>query len=274
MVEAVCDEMERELRLLGATAIEDRLQDGVPETIADLKVAGIKIWVATGDKMETAIGTYQSPPPFPYEFGLMVSDAAIGRSTNLIAEDSNIIVIRGGDQGLPVYQQMIHAIEDFFPDSGILDEYGVVTRAPKSPSADSTMAHPLRRLSMGIHDIVGHDNGKRSGGFVLVIDGTALGNALPDDDHKSLLLRLATQCEGVICCRVSPLQKALVVKMVKDGLSVMTLAIGDGANDVSMIQAADVGVGISGEEGLQAVNSSDYAIAQVSEGLGSFRPCC
>jgi phospholipid-translocating ATPase len=89
------------------------------------------------------------------------------------------------------------------------------------------------------------------------------------------------QCEGVICCRVSPLQKALVVKLVKDGLGVMTLAIGDGANDVSMIQvhtsepfcqlqplmrsmkAADVGVGISGEEGLQAVNSSDYAIAQV-----------
>ena len=71
------------------------------------------------------------------------------------------------------------------------------------------------------------------------------------------------QCEGVICCRVSPLQKALVVKLVKEGVGAMTLAIGDGANDVSMIQAADVGVGISGEEGLQAVNSSDYAIAQV-----------
>ena len=87
--------------------------------------------------------------------------------------------------------------------------------------------------------------------------------ALSDDKHKHLLLRLAMQCEGVICCRVSPLQKALVVKLVKDGLGAMTLAIGDGANDVSMIQAADVGVGISGEEGLQAVNSSDYAIAQV-----------
>lgn len=71
-------------------------------------------------------------------------------------------------------------------------------------------------------------------------------------------------CEGVICCRVSPLQKALIVKLVKDGIGAMTLAIGDGANDVSMIQAADIGVGISGEEGLQAVNSSDYAIAQVS----------
>jgi phospholipid-translocating ATPase len=57
-IEEVCDELERDLRLLGATAIEDRLQDGVPETIADLKKAGIKVWVATGDKMETAIGVF------------------------------------------------------------------------------------------------------------------------------------------------------------------------------------------------------------------------
>ena len=60
--------------------------------------------------------------------------------------------------------------------------------------------------------------------------------ALSDEQHKSLLLSLAMQCEGVICCRVSPLQKALVVNLVKHGLGVMTLAIGDGANDVSMIQ--------------------------------------
>ena len=70
------------------------------------------------------------------------------------------------------------------------------------------------------------------------------------------------ECEGVVCCRVSPKQKASVVKLVKNSIDTMTLAIGDGANDVNMIQAADVGVGISGEEGLQAVNSSDFAIAQ------------
>jgi magnesium-transporting ATPase (P-type) len=113
------------------------------------------------------------------------------------------------------------------------------------------------------------------------IDANVNKQALGDEKHKHLLLRLAMQCEAVICCRVSPLQKALVVKLIKNGLSVMTLAIGDGANDVSMIQvlvrcitrrdakpdllpqAADVGVGIAGEEGLQAVNASDYAIAQV-----------
>jgi phospholipid-translocating ATPase len=60
-IEAVSNEIEQDLRLLGATAIEDKLQDGVPETIADLKRAGIKIWVATGDKLETAIGMLLSP---------------------------------------------------------------------------------------------------------------------------------------------------------------------------------------------------------------------
>ncbi|KAJ7706920.1 hypothetical protein B0H17DRAFT_1034845 [Mycena rosella] len=246
LIEAVSDEIEHDLRLLGATAIEDRLQDGVPETIADLKRAGIKVWVATGDKLETAI--------------------AIGHSTNLIGKESNIIVIRGGDDGSrPVYEQMIRAVEDFFPESGVLDEQGVVVPMhPRVSSAASATErpYPLRRVNTGISSIVGENNGDRPGGFVLVIDGTALGHALVDEQHKGLLLRLAMLCEGVICCRVSPLQKALVVRLVKDGIGAMTLAIGDGANDVSMIQMADIGVGISGEEGLQAVNSSDYAIAQ------------
>ncbi|GLB34572.1 putative cation transport ATPase (P-type) (TC 3.A.3) family, type IV subfamily protein [Lyophyllum shimeji] len=236
-MEAVCNELEQDLRLLGATAIEDRLQDGVPETIADLKRAGIRIWVATGDKLETAI--------------------AIGRSTNLIANDSNIIIIRGGNEGRTVYQQMLHAIDKFFPDSGL--GAGDLPR-PSTSSRDHNI--PLQRINSGVSSVVGSQNGDLPGGFVLVIDGAALLDAFEDEENKGLLLRLATMCEGVICCRVSPLQKALIVRLVKDGLGVMTLAIGDGANDVSMIQAADVGVGISGEEGLQAVNSSDYAIAQ------------
>jgi phospholipid-translocating ATPase len=149
---------------------------------------------------------------------------------------------------------MTRAVEEFFPDTDVPVKEGTAT-------SDSG-PYPLRRLSTGVPSIVGEGNGTRPGGYVLVIDGTALDHVLVDDQSKKLLLHLGTRCEGVICCRVSPLQKALVVKLVKDGLHVMTLAIGDGANDVSMIQAADVGVGITGEEGLQAVNSSDYAIAQ------------
>ncbi|KAJ6515969.1 phospholipid-translocating ATPase [Mycena sanguinolenta] len=240
-IEAVSDELERDLRLLGATAIEDKLQDGVPETIADLKRAGIKIWVATGDKLETAI--------------------AIGKSTNLITPDSNIIIIRGGnDRGRTIQQQMQFAIEKYFPESDAAEMVEVSRRGMSA--AQGEPFYPLERMETGVTSIVGSENGDRPGGFVLVIDGTALLHAFDGAENKALLLRLATMCEGVICCRVSPLQKALIVRLVKDGLGSMTLAIGDGANDVSMIQAADVGIGISGEEGLQAANSSDYAIAQ------------
>ncbi|KAJ7228736.1 hypothetical protein GGX14DRAFT_414568 [Mycena pura] len=233
-IEAISEELERDLRLLGATAIEDKLQDGVPETIADLKRAGIKIWVATGDKLETAI--------------------AIGKSTNLITSDSNIIIIRGGnDRGRTIQQQMQIAIESYFSET---------EAANVTSDLEGERVYPLQRMDTGVTSIVGEHNGERPGGFVLVIDGTALAHALYGDDNKALLLRLATLCDGVICCRVSPLQKALIVRLVKEGLGSMCLAIGDGANDVSMIQAADVGIGISGEEGRQAVNASDYAIAQ------------
>lgn len=97
--------------------------------------------------------------------------------------------------------------------------------------------------------------------LALVIDGKSLTFALEKDLEKQFL-DLAVMCKAVICCRVSPLQKALVVKLVKRHLKAILLAIGDGANDVSMIQAAHVGVGISGVEGLQAARSADVAIGQ------------
>jgi phospholipid-translocating ATPase len=95
----------------------------------------------------------------------------------------------------------------------------------------------------------------------IVIDGESLKLVLHDELRQRFLL-LCKQCRSVLCCRVSPSQKAAVVQLVKNGLDVMALAIGDGANDVAMIQEADVGVGIAGEEGRQAVMSSDYAIGQ------------
>ena len=97
--------------------------------------------------------------------------------------------------------------------------------------------------------------------YGLVITGPALGHALePDIEHD--LLKVALKCRAVICCRVTPLQKAQVVQLVKRTQAAVTLSIGDGANDVSMIKEAHIGVGISGEEGTQAVLASDYSIAQ------------
>ncbi|CAB4417261.1 unnamed protein product [Rhizophagus irregularis] len=240
--------LKKDLILLGATAIEDRLQDGVPECIATLKRAGIKIWVLTGDKMETAI--------------------SIGFSTCLLSRDMNLIIVRGGAYGESgsAYEQMRNAVEKFFPTDQDIQN-NIRSQVPPVMSVNSvprpSTSH-AREMSLGrsLSIISGVSNSPRPGGHALIIDGVALKYALEEPWSRNLLLDLACRCKGVICCRVSPLQKAKVVELVKEGKNVMTCAIGDGANDVSMIQAAHIGIGVAGEEGLQAVMASDYAIAQ------------
>lgn len=192
--------IERDLFFLGATAIEDRLQDGVPETISTLQTAGIKIWVLTGDRQETAIN--------------------IGMSCKLISEDMTLLIVN--EENSHDTRNSIQAKLD-------------AVRSAAANGEQDTLA--------------------------LVIDGKSLTFALEKELEK-LFLELALMCKAVVCCRVSPLQKALVVKLVKRNLKKLLLAIGDGANDVSMIQAAHVGVGISGLEGLQAARSADVSIAQ------------
>ncbi|XP_041653366.1 phospholipid-transporting ATPase IA isoform X2 [Cheilinus undulatus] len=190
--------IEKNLQLLGATAIEDKLQDKVPETIETLMKADIKIWILTGDKQETAIN--------------------IGHSCKLLTKNMGMLVIN----------------ED------TLDR----TR--------ETLSHHCGLLGDALY---------KENDFALIIDGKTLKYALTFG-VRQYFLDLALSCKAVICCRVSPLQKSEVVEMVKKQVKVITLAIGDGANDVGMIQTAHVGVGISGNEGLQAANSSDYSIAQ------------
>ncbi|NXH22469.1 AT10B ATPase, partial [Bucco capensis] len=95
----------------------------------------------------------------------------------------------------------------------------------------------------------------------LVIDGQTL-NIIFQGGLEKKFLELTRHCRSVLCCRSTPLQKSMVVKLIRRQLKVMTLSIGDGANDVSMIQAADVGIGISGQEGMQAVMASDFAISR------------
>uniref|UniRef100_A0A8D3D7I8 Phospholipid-transporting ATPase n=1 Tax=Scophthalmus maximus TaxID=52904 RepID=A0A8D3D7I8_SCOMX len=166
------EEIEKDLLLLGATAVEDKLQDGVPQTIEQLTKADIKIWVLTGDKQETAEN--------------------IGYSCNMLREEMKEIFVMAANTA-----------------EGVL-----------------------------------------FGAFAL------------EKDLRLELLRTACMCQTVICCRVTPLQKAQVVQLVKKYKQAITLAIGDGANDVSMIKAAHIGVGISGQEGMQAVLSSDFSFAQ------------
>ncbi|KKA28944.1 hypothetical protein TD95_004671 [Thielaviopsis punctulata] len=223
-LEAVAELIEQELTLLGGTAIEDRLQDGVPDTIALLGEAGIKLWVLTGDKVETAIN--------------------IGFSCNLLNNDMELINLKVDED----------------PTGKTTDEE-VVDRL----SAEITKHLKIFGLTGDDADLaaakLNHEAPSATHG--IVIDGFTLRFVLHKDLKQKFLL-LCKQCKSVLCCRVSPAQKAAVVSMVKNGLDVMTLSIGDGANDVAMIQEADVGVGIAGVEGRQAVMSSDYAIAQFS----------
>lgn len=213
-MDSVSDEIEHDLMLLGGTAIEDRLQDGVPRTISLLADGGIKLWVLTGDKVETAIN--------------------IGFSCNLLDNEMKLLVIRieGDDRG-SVPAQIDEYLYQNFNMQGDYDELEAAKADHSSPS----------------------------GRFAVVIDGDALRLAMNPALQVKFLL-LCKQCRAVLCCRVSPAQKAAVVKLVRNRLEVMTLAIGDGANDVAMIQEANVGVGIAGEEGRQAVMSSDYAFGQ------------
>ena len=97
----------------------------------------------------------------------------------------------------------------------------------------------------------------------LLVEASALGIILEDPKFKANFIKISKTAEAVICCRVSPGQKAEVVRLIKeDDEETITLAIGDGANDVSMIREAHIGVGLFGNEGMSAVNSSDFALGE------------
>ncbi|KAL8170494.1 hypothetical protein V2J09_022298 [Rumex salicifolius] len=200
----VAAEVEKNLKLLGATAIEDKLQKGVPEAIESLRKAGIKVWVLTGDKQETAI--------------------SIGYSSKLLTGEMTQTIINGNtkDSCRRYLQEALASIKK------------------------------RRRVSSD-------DEGSEvAASNALIIDGTSLVYILDSELEEEV----AKHCSVVLCCRTAPLQKAGIVALIKNRTSDMTLAIGDGANDVSMIQEADVGVGISGQEGRQAVMASDFAMGQ------------
>ncbi|CAE6474741.1 unnamed protein product [Rhizoctonia solani] len=209
--------IEHNLLILGATALEDKLQEGVPDAIEQLHRAGIKLWILTGDKLQTAI--------------------EIGYSCNLLKSDMEVMIISATTAD------------------------GARTQIEAGLNKIASVLGPPnvnRRFSIGANN-----GGRQAGssGFAVVIDGDTLRFAL-DDSLKPLFLNLGTQCDTVVCCRVSPAQKAQTVKLVKDGKNAMTLSIGDGANDVAMIQEANIGCGLMGLEGSQAAMSADYAFGQ------------
>ena len=158
-IEDVAAELERDLTLVGATAIEDKLQDGVPETIANLLKANVKVWVLTGDKQETAIN--------------------IGHSCRLLSKDVPLIALN-------------------------------------TTSLDTTREEIMKELQ---------NTADNSDDVSLIIDGKTLIHAL-DDSLRRDFIELCTRCTSVICCRVSPIQKAEMVELVQEYTGAISLAIG------------------------------------------------
>ncbi|KAL4967384.1 aminophospholipid-translocating P4-type ATPase NEO1 [Aspergillus stella-maris] len=190
MQKVVSEHLERELELLGVTGVEDRLQRDVKPSLELLRNAGVKIWMLTGDKVETA--------------------RCVAISAKLVA--------RG---------QYIHTVAKV-----------------KDKSAAQEALDFLRNKT----------------DCCLLIDGESL--ALMLTQFRSAFISVAVLLPAVIACRCSPTQKAEVADLIRQHTKKRVCCIGDGGNDVSMIQAADVGIGIVGKEGRQASLAADFSITQ------------
>ncbi|XP_077408203.1 phospholipid-transporting ATPase IH isoform X3 [Vanacampus margaritifer] len=212
------DIIEKDLILLGATAVEDRLQEEAADTIESLHKAGMKVWVLTGDKMETAAATCYASKLFH-------------RNTQILELTTK-----------RTEEQSLHDV--------LFDLSRTVLRQHGGMSRD---------ISGLLGDYMDYG---------LIIDGATLSKVMKPSqeesnsgNYKEIFLEICRNCSAVLCCRMAPLQKAQIVKLIKTSKEhPITLAIGDGANDVSMILEAHVGIGIMGKEGRQAVRNSDYAI--------------
>uniref|UniRef100_UPI00358ECF14 phospholipid-transporting ATPase IF isoform X2 n=1 Tax=Myxine glutinosa TaxID=7769 RepID=UPI00358ECF14 len=207
LIEEAFASIEQQYHLIGVTAVEDKLQEEVPQTIVQLGLAGIALWVLTGDKRETAVN--------------------IGYSCGLFSHD-----------------MVIHSFTNDHPDGLRNAELALGLISPSE-------------LINGVQDV--QATGKRADTpHGLVIEGSCVAKLLSD---RPRLQAVCQRVSAVVCCRMSPLQKAEIVRFVKElPGSPITLAVGDGANDVSMIQEAHVGIGLVGKEGRQAARNSDYAI--------------
>ena len=209
--------IEKDLCLLGISGIEDKLQANVGDTIDALRQAGIKVWMLTGDKRETAVN--------------------IGLATSLLSTVGMYkVIIDGSIANGPGFSQLLTRTREEFQ--------AIVERGSgKGKMLLPPEAHGAREVA-------------------LVIDGAGLEAVFRSPEYREIFAEIVSYCTSVICCRTSPDQKGQIVRLIKDTRKCVTVAVGDGANDCNMIQAANIGIGINGEEGRQAFNASDYGITE------------
>ena len=216
--------VEHHMDLLGCSAVDDQLQLHVPECIDFLLAAGLKIIVVTGDKKETAV--------------------TIARQSHLIHQNSRVLYLTGNtrDQAKESLNECLIALS-LSTGSDTSNELQTID-IQNIPTPPNDLSNDLNKFTS------------------LAVDGICLELLLAFD--RSRILRAFTSVHSIVCYRSTPLQKAMVVRLVKKDMQLTTLAIGDGANDVSMILEAHVGVGILGKEGAHAAMSSDFVIHRFS----------
>lgn len=214
---SVFDEIEKDLQLVGCSAIEDKLQEGVPDTIYTMLKCGIRVWVLTGDKQDTAI--------------------EIAKSCKLIDESMRILNL---------------STDPYLAGARLRD---IADQLEVEKFQDEDKNIDLDNVSMLMKESSEKD-------ISIVIDGATLSKLFENEELKRLFFLISIAAKSVLCCRVTPKEKANVVNLVKTNGKWITLSIGDGANDVPMIMEAHIGVGIIGKEGTQAVRSADYAIGK------------
>lgn len=238
--------IERDLVLQGVTGVEDRLQDQVPETIKCLRDAGIKIWMLTGDKVETAREIATSA-------GLLNPGCELLELTESTCTDKSEI------------KQRLLSISKSLGIDFELDNGERFLRRVKATRASSE---------------------KKDASFSIIIDGAILAEIFSGSlascefasEYKrfedivssvssieKLFVQICCKCHTVIFARFAPSQKGNIVRIVRKHMNEVTLAVGDGANDCNMIQTANVGIGIRGLEGNQAFLTADYGITSFKD---------
>ncbi|CXJ22142.1 phospholipid-transporting ATPase, putative [Plasmodium berghei] len=192
-MEKILDLVEKNIKVLAITGVEDKLQEGVGKTIEMLYNSGIKVWVLTGDKIETAI--------------------CICKNANIKKKKHNIYIFRH---------------ENIKSTSQLIREFNSILN-----NIDS---------------------------YVLFFDNIIIQNCIKYIPNA--FVDFVANARAVVCCRCSPIEKKEIALMIKTIKRKKILCIGDGGNDVAMIQSADIGIGVLGKEGKQVVHDSDIIVSK------------
>ncbi|VDP33961.1 unnamed protein product [Schistosoma mattheei] len=280
----IYSKIECNLTLISVTGVEDKLQPGVHECLKNLRDAGIQIWVLTGDKEETAITVSRSAGHFTPNMNLIhltncddfftfayklfnyLEKLKIYREKRNLKKKMKLLLKRPINLIKMKTNLKCRMKVEFNYQNNPIDEIDLYNNNNNNNNkqlfTSRSLQHKLDRPRYR------HSKKPGSSGepMALVIDGKSLRYALHPTLRKTFL-DLCLHLTTVLCCRMTPLQKASVVQLVRSGLSEfgtppITAAIGDGGNDVAMLLQANIGIGIHGKEGKEAVRASDYAIPQ------------